>query len=103
MVVRAEAGAKSLDRFEERNAAVTVEGHHVGLDVYDLLTEALMRALRELATPEAYRPPGIGWSSVGLANLRVPRTAELLASGDAEVSSTRRREYTRLCNNSRQL
>jgi hypothetical protein len=80
-----------------------VEGHHVGLDVYDLLTEALMRALRELATPEAYRPPGIGWSSVGLANLRVSRTAELLASGDAEVSSTRRREYTRLCNNSRQL
>jgi hypothetical protein len=79
-----------------------VEGRHVGLDVYDLLTEALMRALPELATPEAYRPLGIGWSSVGLANLRVSRTAERLAYGDAEFSSTRRREYTWLCNNSRQ-
>jgi hypothetical protein len=43
-----------------------VEGRHVGLDVYDLLTEALMRASPELATPEAYRPPGhwlvVSWS-----------------------------------------
>jgi hypothetical protein len=39
-----------------------VEGRRVGLDVYDLLTEALMRALPELATPEAYRAP---WALAG--------------------------------------
>ncbi len=43
-----------------------VEGRRVGLDVYDLLTEALMRALPELATPEAYRTLEAGFAPVCL-------------------------------------
>jgi hypothetical protein len=80
-----------------------VEGRHVGLDVCDLLTEDLDEGIARIGNARGLSPPGhwpvVSWSR----QFAVSRTAERLACGDAQFSSTRRPEHTRLCNDSRQL
>jgi hypothetical protein len=89
IVVRADAGAKSLDRSKSEILQSLIEGRHVGLDAYDLLTEALRGHCPNWQRPRPIAPLGIGRSSAGLANLRVSGTAERLAYGDAEVRAAR--------------